>query len=242
MQHGHAGRNGTALDEPGYAMCQVVAPADTHVPIAGTVAGADPEPATFGAHDLLPEAGTQPNHPNPIHKVGVYQPYGKPATPPTTGLVAYSYSDHVRRAFPKIATAGFTNEELTERIARADAVIDSYVARRYAVPLAATPATAPPLAKQLSVDFAMLDVFDRSANTPEWIRRRFEQDDYILKALASGEMALVGVDGSLVDERVDVGTVRSNTEEFVPVFGAVPSLDEEFDPNREEAEKNARGE
>lgn len=149
--------------------------------------------------------------------------------------MAYSTSQDVLASWPKVYTTGFTTGELEGMIARGDAVIDAYIGRRYVCPVVPTP----PLLKTLSQDLCMLDVFDRTQGTPDFIIRRLERDMEILQGLADGTLALVGADGSLVAER-DTGGVLSSTSGYVPTFGVAPSLTEDVDPNRADDEEDAR--
>jgi phage gp36-like protein len=155
----------------------------------------------------------------------------------------YSSVDDLYKAYPKVHTVGLTPEELTVFIVRADALIDGYLGQRYAVPFASTPGATPPLIRMLSTDLAMMDVVDRWPNTPDWIIRRIERAQEVLKMIAEGIMVVVGPDGGLTDVRTDIGMIRSNTADagYVPTFQSVPTLDERFDPNRANDERGDRG-
>jgi hypothetical protein len=157
--------------------------------------------------------------------------------------MAYSSPADLYRAYPKVHTVGLTAEELEVFIERADSLINGYLAIRYVIPFALTPALTPPLIRTLSTDLAMMDVVDRWPNTPDWIIRRIERAQEILKMIAEGSMAVVTPGGVLVDTRTDVGVIRSNTDDagYLPTFGVQPSLDESVDPNRAADESSDRG-
>mgnify|MGYP001562870916 CR=1 FL=1 len=157
--------------------------------------------------------------------------------------MSYSSVADMYRAYPKIHTVGLTSEELIVFIERADSLIDGYLAQRYTVPFAATPALTPPLIRTISTDLAMMDIVDRWPNTPDWIIRRIERSQEILKMIAEGAMVVVGVDGTLTDVRIDIGVIRTNVDDagYVPTFGVEPSLSETVDPQRAQQEAADRG-
>lgn len=145
--------------------------------------------------------------------------------------MAYCTVTDVLAAWPRVHTSGLVNDEIRTMIDRADSIIDGYLAVRYTVPFQSEP-NSPPLIKTLSTDLALLDVFNRMPNTPDWIRDRLTRAFEMLKMLAEGTMVIPGVE---VGERI-----RTSTEQYVPVFGAVPSLDERYDPNRADDEAGSR--
>ncbi len=144
-------------------------------------------------------------------------------------------------AFPRVHTSGLVNDELRTMIERASNLIDSKLARVYAVPFATDPSGAPPRIRDLAVDLAMLDVVERSPNLPEWIKARIERAYAALEELAKGDAGLVGADGSVLSELTTVDVPSSTTSEYVPVFLANPSLSERVDPNRVRDEAARRG-
>lgn len=153
------------------------------------------------------------------------------------GGVPYALPADLQKAFPKILTSGWDMEELRGAIDRAGHRIDAFLARRYAVPFS----TVPPFIQDACVYLAVMDVLDRHQATPDWLERRVEQLNADLTALAEGTIALPDGSGGTVDELTTTGTLTSNTRNFVPIFGAVPSLAERYDPNRASAESGARG-
>jgi hypothetical protein len=153
----------------------------------------------------------------------------------------YSSPLDVLARWARVHTSGLTHDELRVMIDDADAVINARLARLYAVPVSTDPSAAPPLLKMLSSTFALLDVFNRARETPEWITARMTRCDQILADLASGEMALPGVDGVPIEQAGGFDQPASTTSGYAPVFGAVPSLDERFDPSRRTDERSDRG-
>lgn len=152
----------------------------------------------------------------------------------------YSNPTDVMNAYPKATTSGFTILELESRIADGDAFIDAALARRYMVPVAGTPETAPPLIRSLSKIMAMMDVFERSQNTPAWITRRIEWAQETLLALRDGQLQLVDTGGNRIIQRTDIGVVQSSTSGYTPTFGVAPALSETVDPDRANDEEDAR--
>ena len=145
----------------------------------------------------------------------------------------YASELDIRFYYPRVETSGFTSEEMQGFIRRADAVIDTYLNANYSVPLTVVPE----IIKQISVDLALASIFDRSPTSPEWLIRLVERAQDLLKAFADGSLTLPGV-----NQATDTGIVRSNTDKanYVPVFGAIPSLNERFDPQRALDEDNDR--
>ncbi|MES2948669.1 MAG: DUF1320 domain-containing protein [Pseudomonadota bacterium] len=75
---------------------------------------------------------------------------------------------------------------LGKKLADADAEIDSYLAVRYALPLASTPV----LLVSLAADIARYRLYDDGV--PETVRQRYEDAVSLLKRMASGDVILVG--------------------------------------------------
>jgi hypothetical protein len=153
----------------------------------------------------------------------------------------YSAPLDVLARWAKSHTSGLTHDELRVMIADADALIDARLARLYVVPVSTDPAMAPPLLKMLSATFALLDVFNRAKETPEWITARMTRMDAILADLATGDLALVDVTGTPIAQNAGFDQPGSTTSGYVPVFGGVPSTTEQYDPSRADDELSARG-
>jgi phage gp36-like protein len=149
--------------------------------------------------------------------------------------MAYAHPDDIRRIWNKALTTELTPEELASFIDQAAAMIDAALGRRYTVPFAAMPNT-PPIIRWIAATLALLEVVDRSPATPEWVLRKIQRAEKQLELLASGELTVPGA-----TERTDIGGIQTTTEDYVPVFGAVPSLDERWDPNRARDEAAERG-
>lgn len=80
---------------------------------------------------------------------------------------------------------------VTRAISAADALIDSYVGKRYATPLSTTP----DIVRDCSVDLAIYYLYERSRfGVPEDRRRAYEDRVAWLKAVAKSEATLGALD------------------------------------------------
>lgn len=77
---------------------------------------------------------------------------------------------------------------LARALADADAQIDSYMATRYTLPLATTPA----VLNRLACDMARYGLYDDGV--PATVRQRYEDAVSLLKKFASGEVQLAGLE------------------------------------------------
>lgn len=99
---------------------------------------------------------------------------------------------------------------LERALADADAEIDSYLATRYALPLASTPA----VVNRLACEIARYRLFDDGV--PETVRVRYQDAVSLLKRLASGDVVLAGMEGVAVagvDTVYSAFTPRQITED-----------------------------
>ncbi len=147
----------------------------------------------------------------------------------------YAEADDLRKQWVSVLTTQLTPEEIATLIADADGIIDAYLARRYAVPLASIPNT-PRVIRTISATLALIDVIDKNPATPDWVMRKIERAWKLLEAIANGDMAIPGV-----VEVSTTGGVQSSTADFEPTFGAQPSIHEHVDWDRQDAESDARG-
>lgn len=150
----------------------------------------------------------------------------------------YAGVEDVTRRWPKAWTSGLDAEEIQTLIQDAEAQINAALGRRYNVPIATDPGSAPPLLKMLAATLALVDIFDRSQQVPQWITNRIQRAWETLTALADGTFALLDSQGTLIAE--GSVSVQSTTEDYVPVFGQQPTLSERTDPQRTQDEADAR--
>lgn len=86
--------------------------------------------------------------------------------------------------------AGSVNEtRVTAAITAADGEIDSYLSRRYTVPLASTPE----VIKKVSVDIAIWNLYSRREKMEEVRKSRYDSAVKLLMAMSEGK-ATLGVD------------------------------------------------
>lgn len=153
-------------------------------------------------------------------------------------MATYASVHELLAAWPKVHTSALSHDEMRTLLERASNLIDSKIARRYDVPF---DLPAPPRIRDLTVDLAMMDILYRSAEPSPIVLQRINWALQALTDIAEGKDSLVGSDGTVVDELSGVDVLASNTSGYVPVFGAVPSLNERDDPNRRVDEDAARG-
>lgn len=77
---------------------------------------------------------------------------------------------------------------LARALSDADALIDSYIATRYTLPLASTPT----VLNRLACDVARYALYDDGV--PDTVRQRYEDAVSLLKRFASGEVRLAGLE------------------------------------------------
>jgi len=85
------------------------------------------------------------------------------------------------------ADAGIIDTSVTDRaVADADAEIDGYCGKRYAVPFV----TVPPVIRKLSVDIAIYNLFARRQGAPEDRKDRYKSAVKFLENVARGLVSL----------------------------------------------------
>lgn len=113
--------------------------------------------------------------------------------------MAYSTLDDIKKLLPEEALIQLTDDEglglvnqgrVDEAIAQADAEIDSYCASKYAVPFYTVPA----IAKKISVDLAIYNLYSRKVDIiPETRGERYKNAIRQLEGISKGAISL-GVD------------------------------------------------
>lgn len=151
----------------------------------------------------------------------------------------YSQPHDLIKKYNKVLSTELVPDEVARKIDFADAIIDSALAYRYIVPFAQAPGS-PPIINYVSSTIALRELLDRGPETVDWVVREGERAWEILQKLANGEMAVVGVGGTVVPQNPDIGTIRSSTADYTPTFGVAPSISEGVDPDRAEDESTAR--
>lgn len=111
--------------------------------------------------------------------------------------MAYATYSDLTQVIPEETIIQLTDDELTDAartdrviraIERACALIDSYIGRRYTIPLV----TVPPLVRDIAVDLAIYYIYQRSLDdqVAESIRNRYTDSVAQLDRIASGKTLL----------------------------------------------------
>ena len=113
--------------------------------------------------------------------------------------MAYSTLDDIKKLLPEEALIQLTDDEnlgvvnqgrVDEAIAQADAEINSYCASKYTVPFTTVPA----IAKKISVDLAIYNLYSRKVDIiPETRAERYKNAIRQLEGISKGTISL-GVD------------------------------------------------
>ncbi|TSA12996.1 MAG: DUF1320 domain-containing protein [Deltaproteobacteria bacterium] len=126
----------------------------------------------------------------------------------------YCTQDDLLKLVPELELAQITAESgdvpdaavVSEAIAKAAAEIDAYLAVRYQLPLAATPARV----KSLAVDLSLYHLYSRRSVAPEVRRQKYEDAIAFLKLVAAGKAEIVGAAGVEVPgDAQDVTEIKS---------------------------------
>lgn len=134
--------------------------------------------------------------------------------------MAYSTLTDMKKLIPETAIIQLTDDEnagsvnqsrVDEAIAQADAEIDSYCGGRYTVPFA----TVPDIAKKVSVDIAIYNLYSRKVEMiPETRAERYKNAIRQLGDIASGKITIGEPDADVPE----AGGVQINTTTDDRVF------------------------
>lgn len=133
--------------------------------------------------------------------------------------MAYCTQEDLLKLVPELELAQITAESgdapdaavVSEAIAKAEAEIDSYLAVRYQLPLAAVPARV----KSLAVDLSLYHLYSRRSVAPEVRRQRYEDAVAFLKLVGAGKAEIVGAAGmELPGDVQDVTEITSAARVF----------------------------
>lgn len=138
---------------------------------------------------------------------------------PVGASSGYCTQEDLLKLVPESEMAQITAEEgdvpdaavVADAIARADAEIDAYLAVRYQLPLAETPARV----KFLSVDLALFHLFSRRSVAPEVRQKKRDEAVAFLNLVRDGKAEIVGASGVEVPgDAQDVTEISSATRVF----------------------------
>ena len=157
--------------------------------------------------------------------------------------MAYSDPTATVQLFPGLpqttTVAGYSETMVlvTNHQVRADAFVDSFCARRYTVPFAATSTAAPPIIKQLAQDvcafYTYRSLFMRdNINKNEASENLLESAKKVLEAIRDGRQDVVSSTGSVIAE-VNADTKSdANFETYSPIFNMDPETAQSVDRDR----------
>lgn len=107
--------------------------------------------------------------------------------------------------------SGLVNTDNVDKaIAGSDALIDSYIARRYSVPV--NPVT--DMIKDLAVDIAIYKICSRRSNAPDERRKNYDEAKRLLDKIASGKVILPGAAASPAGTSDNTVKITSNPKLF----------------------------
>lgn len=152
-----------------------------------------------------------------------------------------TFSDVLVRYRPLATMVGtgeydVTSEEVSSvYVAQAEAYVDAWLARRYQVPLTIQS----PLITQVTADLAIFHMLaEKLPSVPEFMDKRRERCDSILKMLSEGHMQINSA--TTISSGGD-NFAWSTSQGYAPVFSPVlGDLDQRADRDRQEAERNVR--
>jgi phage gp36-like protein len=132
--------------------------------------------------------------------------------------MAYSVLEDLVKMIPEEELAQLTTESgddpdpaiVAEAISQADAEIDSYLGKRYQVPLSPVP----PRVKALSVDLAIYHLYSRRSVAPPVRRQNYEAAVAFLKQVAAGQAVVEVSGGEPPGVNRDLGELTSATRVF----------------------------
>lgn len=107
--------------------------------------------------------------------------------------------------------AGYINTDVTGKaIAGAGALIDSHLAVRYSVPVSPVP----DILVDLAVDIAIYKICSRRGQSPEEIRKKFEDAVKYLEKVAAGKIVLSGASAAPTGAGSDAVAITGSTRIF----------------------------
>lgn len=154
---------------------------------------------------------------------------------------SYTNVDTLREALPVFSMTSVTSAQISRAIGRVEAVMNSRMVRRYALPFTQVV----PILQTIATDLSIYESLGKQVfagnekNTSQW-PDRFKESTKLLDAIADGKMNLVAVDGSVIEMRTDRSQVWSDTMDYNPTFGDFPSTLSFTDPDKVDAELSAR--
>ena len=118
-----------------------------------------------------------------------------------------------------------TSALISAKIPRAEAMINSYVGRRYTVPFTTVPPVIEQIAVDLSAYLALTAKFTRdNHNTNDWVELIGKDCKEQLELIRDRKIDLVDSTGSVLAERTASTRIVSNTQDFQPFSDVDPVI------------------
>lgn len=95
-------------------------------------------------------------------------------------------------------------------ISDADAMIDTYLAGKYSVPISPTPS----IVRKLSVDIALYNLFSRRGRVSEATEQRYKDAVSMLRDVSKGNAAIAGATDAPEERSDDVVIITNSTRLF----------------------------
>jgi len=146
--------------------------------------------------------------------------------------------------FPQTSTVSRYTETsllITEKIDRAESIINGYLGRRYTVPFSPVPPVVETMSINLAAHYTFVAKFSSdSHNTNDWVTDLKVDVMTQLEDYRDRKMDIVNTDGAVLPEKNADSRVVSNTQSYYPT----PDLDTvtswEIDPDRLDDIKSGR--
>ena len=105
----------------------------------------------------------------------------------------------------------------SDKIDDAEALVNSYLGRRYALPFTVVPPLVRTLTKALACYNVVRDTGYRGSKKNEYLEE-WEKATKTLEAINKGDLTLSLTDGSILTKK-SASRISSNTETYTPIFG-----------------------
>lgn len=160
-------------------------------------------------------------------------------------MAKYTSFEDVRRLYQPIDTAELTSQDQEFYMIMAESVIDGCVSTRYDLPFTTVPTLIRYIATELALIYMLDSFFTQEARSENsWVDKRRDfilgEKNGILTKIKNGEINLTDENGDELTEDSNKFGFSSDTSQYTPTFGHGFVGNEEIDPDRLEAEEDAR--
>lgn len=139
-----------------------------------------------------------------------------PAATSLAGDSTYVTYTDIRQELPRITANAMGNPSVTEKIARAEAIINAVCATRYTLPFASTPPLIKTLALHMSCYYVLRAHYSGDAkNISEYVKE-YKEAREILEQIRTGKLAVV--DSAGVEYARNEEPCQSSTQDYHTVF------------------------